>query len=66
MMVGDGLNDLGVMTVVGYAVAMGNAEPEILAATDHVVAGVDEGGLVEAIELALGLDARAAAESPAA
>jgi Cof subfamily protein (haloacid dehalogenase superfamily) len=66
MMVGDGLNDLGVMTVVGYAVAMGNAEPEILAAADHVVAGVDEGGLVEAIELTLGLDAREAAESPAA
>jgi Cof subfamily protein (haloacid dehalogenase superfamily) len=57
MMVGDGLNDLGVMAAVGYAVAMGNAEPEVLEAAPFVVAGVDEGGLVEAIELAMGLDA---------
>ena len=66
MMVGDGLNDLGVMTVVGYSVAMGNSEPEILAAAEYTVAGVDDGGLVEAIELALDLDAREAAETPAA
>ena len=66
MMVGDGLNDLGVMAAVGYSVAMGNAEPEVLAAADHTVAGVEERGLVEAIRLALELDAREAGESSAA
>jgi Cof subfamily protein (haloacid dehalogenase superfamily) len=66
MMVGDGLNDLGVMAAVGYAVAMGNAEPEVLEAAPFVVAGVDDGGLVEAIEMAMRLEAREAQESSAA
>ena len=57
MMVGDGLNDLGVMSVVGHSVAMGNSEPEVLEAADYTVAGVDHGGLVEAIGLAMRLDA---------
>ncbi|MBW3628134.1 MAG: Cof-type HAD-IIB family hydrolase [Gemmatimonadetes bacterium] len=57
MMVGDGLNDLGVMAVVGHSVAMGNSEPEVLEAADYTVAEVDHGGLVEAIGLAMRLDA---------
>lgn len=55
MMVGDGHVDLGPMALVGHAVAMGNAEPEVLAAAHHVVGHVDAGGLVEALELALAL-----------
>jgi len=66
MMVGDGLNDLGVMAAVGYAVAMGNAEPEVLEAAPYVVADVEEGGLVEAIELAMRVDARETQEISAA
>jgi Cof subfamily protein (haloacid dehalogenase superfamily) len=52
MMVGDGANDEEVMGIVGVPVAMGNAEPEILALARHHVAHVDRGGLVEALALA--------------
>lgn len=55
MMVGDSLNDLGVMRIVGHPVAMGNAEPEIQAAARYHVAHVDEGGLAEALESAMRL-----------
>ena len=55
MMVGDGANDATAMRAVGFPVAMGNAEPEALAEAGRVVAHVDDGGLVEALELAMGL-----------
>lgn len=51
MMVGDGANDLGILAIAGFAVAMGNAEPEVLEATSRHVGHVDEGGLIEALEL---------------
>lgn len=53
MMVGDGRNDAAALRTVGHGVAMGNAEPEARAAATTVVADVDEGGLIEALELAL-------------
>ena len=53
MMVGDGLNDLEAMQEVGFPVAMRNAEPEILAVCPRVVGHVEDGGLAEALELAL-------------
>lgn len=53
MFVGDGRNDIGAMETVGLSVAMGNAEPEVRAIARYQVADVDEGGLVEALELAL-------------
>ncbi|HET8654544.1 MAG TPA: HAD-IIB family hydrolase [Longimicrobiaceae bacterium] len=53
MMVGDGANDLGVMRVVGHPVAMGNAEPEVFGVAHRRVGHVDEGGLVDALDLAL-------------
>ena len=52
MMVGDGANDVSAMRAAGVAVAMGNAEPEALAAAAHVVGHVDAGGLLEAFSLA--------------
>jgi hydroxymethylpyrimidine pyrophosphatase-like HAD family hydrolase len=55
MMVGDGANDVPVMRIVGFPVAMGNAEPAARAAACHHVGDVDEGGLVEALELARSL-----------
>lgn len=55
MMVGDSLNDLSVMRIVGHPVAMGNAAPEVHAAARHRVAHVDDGGLAEALELAMRL-----------
>lgn len=55
MMVGDGHNDLEAVTVVGHGVAMGNAEPEVLAAAAHVVAPVTEDGLAQALDLSADL-----------
>lgn len=55
MMVGDGANDVPVMRIVGFPVAMGNAEPAAREAARHHVGDVDRGGLAEAIALALGL-----------
>ena len=54
MMVGDGANDVTTMRAVGVAVAMANAEPEARAVAHHEVGHVDHGGLVEALELAMG------------
>jgi Cof subfamily protein (haloacid dehalogenase superfamily) len=52
MMVGDGANDVEVMGIVGHPVAMGNAEPQVLALARHHVPHVDRGGLVQALDLA--------------
>ena len=53
MMVGDGANDAEAMRIVGYPVAMGNAEPEALAVAREVVGHVDAGGLRDALDAAL-------------
>ncbi|GGK20001.1 hypothetical protein GCM10008955_11770 [Deinococcus malanensis] len=55
MMVGDGENDVSAMRVVGHPVAMGNADAPARQAARHTVGHVDEGGLREAVELALTL-----------
>jgi hydroxymethylpyrimidine pyrophosphatase-like HAD family hydrolase len=55
MYVGDGHVDIGPMREVGVPVAMGNGEPDVKAASQYIVASVDDGGLVEALELALRL-----------
>jgi len=52
MMVGDSANDLPALRIVGAAVAMGNAEPEVRAVASHVVGDVERDGLVEAFQLA--------------
>lgn len=57
MMVGDAENDLGAMAIVGWPVAMGNAEPAVLSAARRTVGHVDDGGLVEALELVAAAEA---------
>ena len=53
MMVGDGDNDTELLRGVGLGVAMGNASAGAKAAALVSVRGVDEGGLADAIDLAL-------------
>lgn len=48
--VGDGSNDLEMITNAGFGVAMGNAVPAVKEAAAAVVASHDEGGVVEAFE----------------
>ncbi len=50
MMVGDGHNDLSAMGVVGWPVAIGDADPAVVAAARIVVAAVDDDGAAEAID----------------
>jgi Cof subfamily protein (haloacid dehalogenase superfamily) len=53
MYVGDADNDLSALRVAGHPVAMGNGSPAVRALARHTVGHVDEGGLAEALELAL-------------
>lgn len=53
MYVGDAGNDLSALRVVGHPIAMGNADPAVIEAAEYTVAHVDEGGLAQAIEMAL-------------
>lgn len=47
--VGDGLNDIEMVSRAGIGVAMGQACPELLAVADAVVADCDHDGLAEAV-----------------
>jgi Cof subfamily protein (haloacid dehalogenase superfamily) len=53
MFVGDGMNDAAAMRIVGFPVAMGNADPALRALARYQVDDVDAGGLADAITLAL-------------
>jgi len=53
MHVGDGHNDIEAMAEVGASVAMGNAPAEVRDAARFQVGNVDQGGLIEALEMAL-------------
>lgn len=48
--IGDGINDISMLSVAGLAIAMGNAPEEVKAAADHITLDVTEGGLAAAIE----------------
>ena len=53
MYVGDSDNDLCALIQVGHPIAMRNASPAVLKAAKQVVPHVDEGGVAQALELAL-------------
>ncbi len=55
MYVGDGHNDVVAMRLVGFPIAMGNADADAKEAATRTVASVDDDGVVEALELALGM-----------
>ena len=50
MTFGDGLNDLSMIEKAGIGVAMGNSEPEVLAAADWVAPDCDHDGVAAGIE----------------
>ncbi len=50
MAIGDGPNDIPVLSAVGLGVAMGNAPAEVKACADYVTEDVDHNGVAEAID----------------
>lgn len=50
MVLGDGLNDLGMFRVSGLRVAMSNAADEVKAAADHVTGSCEESGVAAALK----------------
>jgi hydroxymethylpyrimidine pyrophosphatase-like HAD family hydrolase len=47
--IGDGINDLPLLSVAGLAIAMGNAVDEVKAMADHVTLDIDHSGVAAAI-----------------
>lgn len=50
MAFGDGLNDIEMLSTVGFGVAMGNAEEEVKAVADYVTAPIEQDGILKALE----------------
>jgi hydroxymethylpyrimidine pyrophosphatase-like HAD family hydrolase len=50
MAVGDSYNDVEMLRAVGLGVAMGNAPPDVQAQADWVTTGIEDEGLVVALE----------------
>jgi hydroxymethylpyrimidine pyrophosphatase-like HAD family hydrolase len=48
--IGDGPNDLEMLSEVGFAIAMGNASDHLKTAADLVVGSNDDAGVAEAVE----------------
>ena len=49
MAIGDGANDISLLSSVGLAIAMGNAPDEVKAVADYVTLDVDHSGVAAAI-----------------
>lgn len=62
MMVGDGQNDISALQLVGYPVAMANADPLLVPVSRYRSGHVDQGGAADALELALKLNQAAIAD----
>lgn len=54
MFVGDSANDISAMSIAGVPVAMANAETHVAAIASIAVGHVDDGGLAEALHIAMG------------
>ncbi|WP_435979220.1 Cof-type HAD-IIB family hydrolase [Psychrobacter sp. DM4] len=50
MAFGDGMNDLEMFDLVGYAVAMGDAQPDLIARADFVTGTIEERGIQSVLE----------------
>jgi Cof subfamily protein (haloacid dehalogenase superfamily) len=50
MAIGDGPNDIPLLTSAGLAVAMGSAPHELKTVADHITLDIDQGGVAAAIE----------------
>ena len=50
MAIGDGVNDLSLLSTAGFAVAMENAPDELKAVADHITLDVDHNGVAAAVE----------------
>jgi Cof subfamily protein (haloacid dehalogenase superfamily) len=53
MYIGDAGNDLSALQIVGYPVAMANADPAVLRIARHITGHVDHAGVADALELAI-------------
>ncbi|MBI4286369.1 MAG: HAD family phosphatase [Chloroflexi bacterium] len=49
MAIGDGLNDLSLLSVAGLSIAMGDAPDEVKAVADHITLDVNHSGFAEAV-----------------
>jgi len=49
MAIGDGTNDISLLSSVGLAVAMGNAPDEVKAVADHITLDIEHSGLAAAV-----------------
>lgn len=54
--IGDGYNDYPLFTACGYKIAMGNAPKELKDIADLVVAPIESGGMIEAVEYVLSME----------
>lgn len=50
MVIGDGENDLEMFKLAGLSIAVGNANPKLIAVADEVVSSNNESGVAEAVE----------------
>ncbi|MFC2013699.1 HAD hydrolase family protein [Chloroflexota bacterium] len=50
MAIGDGTNDISLLSEAGLTVAMDNAPDEVKAVANHITLGVDRSGVAAAIE----------------
>lgn len=53
MYIGDSGNDIPALRVAGHPIAMANSDPAVLEVAGRVVAHVDEGGVAEALRIAI-------------